>query len=104
MQIVYLDALDCTDQKVKNGRRFMLFQCMWSEFQCAFCSTSDSNTEISNKNEGHANSVYKGGLISNIVSISGRWSAAEEQMPLNQQTIMQTAVNKTKHLISALYS
>ena len=94
------DTLDSTDLKVKNGSCFMLFQCMWSELQRIFSSTSVSNTEISNKNEGHTNCVYKGGLISNIVGISGGWWAAEEQMPLNQQTIMQTAVNKTKHLIS----
>lgn len=95
------DTLDSTDRKVKNGSCFMLFQCMRSEFQCVLSrSTSDSNTEISNKNKGHTNSVYKGGLISNIVGISVRWWAAEEQMRLNQRTIMQTAVNKTKHQIS----
>lgn len=95
------DTLDSTDQEVKNGSCcFMLSQCVWSEFQWLSSSTSDSNTATSNKKkEGHTNCVYKGGLISSVVAISGWWWAAE-QMPLNQQTIMHTAVNKTKHLIS----
>lgn len=93
------DTLDSADRKVKNGRCFMLFQRMWSEFQRVFSSTSDRSTEMSNKNEGHTNCVQRS-LISNTEGICGRWWAAGEQMPLNQQTIMQTAVNRTKYLIS----
>lgn len=34
------------------------------------------------------------------MNISCRWWTAEEQMPLNQQMIMQTAAHKSKHLIA----
>lgn len=43
--------------------------------------------------------VYEGGLISDTVDVSNReWAA--EQMPLNRQSVMQTAVHMAQHLIS----
>lgn len=43
--------------------------------------------------------MYEGGLISDIVDVSNReWAA--EQMPLNRQSVMQTAVHMAQHLIS----